>query len=415
MQRLREALVRPPWYESRFTGLFTSYARLPTRPHDPDLDIVGADLPPRGPREKSMAVGGAAFHREAAVGACVGEAVERLEAHYLFDDLVEYSTFELWSRPEPVVNPARWVLFHPDQYHQPGFPFAPFRPDSTVPWVPVREAGTGLPWWVPADMVYLFHAPQGPFGRLCPSISTGMAAGPPDAPIILRGLQEIVERDALMGTWWGQYPLELHQPEAVLALLPEQLVRRILRPHLTYSFYRIQSPYSGHVALVTVSATEQEGFCFAAGSACRETRALAWEKAIAEALQTLVYVRQLLRVPEEPGAPRSFAAHASFYSRHRELLAHTVFARASRTHSQTVPEVENLEVIRQRLGPDRPVLFRCLSPPGLVEQGIELCVMRVIVPGLQPLHGDHALPQLGGPLWDRPMADWAEQQPHPFA
>jgi hypothetical protein len=43
-------------------------------------------------------------------------------------------------------------------------------------------------------------------------------------------------------------------------------------------------------------------------------------------------------------------------------------------------------------------------------------VVRVIVPGLQPLHGDHRLPFLGGPLWNaRPITDWREMPPHPFA
>jgi hypothetical protein len=41
--------------------------------------------------------------------------------------------------------------------------------------------------------------------------------------------------------------------------------------------------------------------------------------------------------------------------------------------------------------------------------------MRVIVPELQPLHGDHRMPFLGGPLWNRPLAAWTTIPPHPFA
>jgi len=40
--------------------------------------------------------------------------------------------------------------------------------------------------------------------------------------------------------------------------------------------------------------------------------------------------------------------------------------------------------------------------------------LRAVVPGLQPLQGDHRLPHLGGPLWTpRGLADWRQMPPHP--
>jgi hypothetical protein len=54
----------------------------------------------------------------------------------------------------------------------------------------------------------------------------------------------------------------------VFARLPE-IGSRILRPNLRYRFFRIDSPYSSRVTLVTPTGEEREGFCFAAGSACR--------------------------------------------------------------------------------------------------------------------------------------------------
>ena len=61
------------------------------------------------------------------------------------------------------------------------------------------------------------------------------------------------------------------------------------------------------------------------------------------------------------------------------------------------------------------MLFRHLTPPPLAAEGLGWVVLRVLVPGLQPLHGHHALPHLGGPLWaPRGLADWAAVPPHPF-
>jgi hypothetical protein len=76
---------------------------------------------------------------------------------------------------------------------------------------------------------------------------------------------------------------------------------------------------------------------------------------------------------------------------------------------------EDVAALAERLGPERPVLFRNLTPPGLARERLGWCVLRVLVPGLQPLHGHHALPFLGGPLWaPRGWKDWADMPPHPF-
>ena len=81
-----------------------------------------------------------------------------------------------------------------------------------------------------------------------------------------------------------------------------------------------------------------------------------------------------------------------------------------------VPELaETAAVLEERLGPERPVLFRLMTPPGIAEQERDWIVLRVVVPGLQPLHGNDRWPHLGGPLWNRPAADWSLVPTHPFA
>ena len=76
-------------------------------------------------------------------------------------------------------------------------------------------------------------------------------------------------------------------------------------------------------------------------------------------------------------------------------------------------ESEGLAHLVERLGGERPVLFRLLTPGALA--GLGWVVVRVLVPGLQPLHGHHGLPFLGGPLWGRPWSAWQAMPPHPFA
>jgi hypothetical protein len=76
---------------------------------------------------------------------------------------------------------------------------------------------------------------------------------------------------------------------------------------------------------------------------------------------------------------------------------------------------ESLATLVGRLGPNRRVLFRLMTPPGIVAEEPGWVVVKVMVPGLQPMHGDHLLPFLGGPLWGRrSFAEWATIPPHPF-
>ncbi len=227
----------------------------------------------------------------------------------------------------------------------------------------------------------------------------------------------MIERDAVMGAWWGRYPLEEWDAARLLASLGDGIAPRLQRANLRYRLYRVDSPLSAHVTLATVEGEDRAGWCFSAGSACRETRAASWIKSLLEAVHGYRYVRHLNEEEPETGRedpPTTFAAHAAWYSRHPDRLAGTVLHHAVAPSSVQAPE-ENLRILIERLGPERPVLFRAMTPPGIAAAGLDWLVLRVVVPGLQPLHGDHRLPHLGGPLWStRRASDWDLIPPHPF-
>jgi hypothetical protein len=76
---------------------------------------------------------------------------------------------------------------------------------------------------------------------------------------------------------------------------------------------------------------------------------------------------------------------------------------------------EDCAALVARLGPERPVLFRNVTPPFIAQEIRTWLVVKVLVPGLQPLHGNARFPHLGGPLWaSRRWADWPCLPPHPF-
>src|SRR4029077_18523411 len=98
--------------------------------------------------------------------------------------------------------------------------------------------------------------------------------------------------------------------------------------------------------------------------------------------------------------PADFAGHALYYSLHPGELKRTVLDRACAAETPAQEDrAESGPVLPERLGPGRRVLFRQLTPPPLAAEGLGWVVLRVLVPGLQPLHGHHGFPFLGGPLW----------------
>lgn len=404
------------WYESRYTGLFTAFSRLESRAHDPLVAMWAASLAPAGARHEVLHVGGAGLDEESARLACVGEAIERHHTAPLPRDLGVEASFEDWPLAEPAVDPARWVLFSAEQYELDGFPFRPFTRGTRCRWQAFRQAPTGRALWVPEDLAYL-HPRPGESHAICAVTSTGLSAGREPDWVLRRGLQEVIERDAVLGAWWGRYPLEEHAQKAVFAALPDETRSRFERPNLDYRFYRVRSPFSEHVTIVTLGGEDSEGFVLSAGAACRETLAASFAKATLEAVQGRHHARWVLGRGERAPAdrlPQSFVEHALYYTHHPERLSHTVLARATRVESLPATVTEDSRVLVARLGADHPVLFRVATPPGATGSGS--LVLKVVVVGLQPLHGDHRLAHLGGPLWaPRRLADFAETPPHPFA
>lgn len=386
---------------SRFTGLFRAIGPVPRRAHDPDV-AVWAGTPAHRPWPADDAVGGAGWTDDAAERACIGEAIERWQTHALARDPIVQGSFARWSHDEPAIDPARFVRFHRDQHAQPGFPYEALDAHTETAWVRCRLLASGEPVWAPAELTFLDLRPEAR-ARFGPTISTGWSAHATFEAALRAAVLELVERDAVVGAWWGRYPLVELDGAAVLGATME----RLARANLTWRWFRIVSPYAAHVTLATLAGEDREGHVFSIGSACRLDARASLEKAALEAVQGRHYVRYLLATATATAVPTTFAEHAAFYSHHPERLRDTCLATATRGD---VLGAESFAAIVARLP---PLAFRLATPPGLVGRGYT--VVRVLAPELQPLHGDHRFPFLGGPAWNRPVAEWAQMPPHPFA
>lgn len=90
-----------------------------------------------------------------------------------------------------------------------GCPLSAVDPDAVIRWVRGTDLASGEPVWVPAVMAcYRLRNPR-PGERFWYRISTGYSVHTDPAEAALRGLCEVIERDAVALTWLQRLPLPL--------------------------------------------------------------------------------------------------------------------------------------------------------------------------------------------------------------
>jgi ribosomal protein S12 methylthiotransferase accessory factor len=357
---------------------------------------------------------GAAMASEPALAACMGEAVERYAAAWIPPGQVTYA--RAGDLTGEVLTPDRFALFSAAQYRSPrrSFPFHRWRPGDVLGWARARSLVDDRPVWLPAVFVYQPYVPGDAEPLIAPCLSTGLACSTSWPDAVLGGLCEVIERDAVALSWlgWVQPPaIELGGPiggidgAADVASLMETLTERGFR----WRLFDLTTDLAVPVAAAIVVGRSPVGPIVAFGSACHPGRERALRKALIEAAHCRMYVKSLLR--SEPGwrAGRrfenvtSFAAHGRFYTthpEHRAAIDRWWRARAAAATERSaagaaVSDAAWIERIsRQLAGEGLEVLAVDLTTPDVEDLG--LAVARVLVPGLQPLHGNHAWPHLGG-------------------
>jgi ribosomal protein S12 methylthiotransferase accessory factor len=139
-----------------------------------------------------------------AEASCLGEAVERYSIQFHADEQrIRATSREL---DDEAVDVRRLMSYSDGQYrtrdewnqHRGDFQWIPEPWDDTTPveWVEATSLTTGKRWYVPAAYCYLGYGLSS-----CAADSNGCAAGNTFEEAWLRGLLELVERDAV-ALWW---------------------------------------------------------------------------------------------------------------------------------------------------------------------------------------------------------------------
>ena len=386
-------------------------------------------------QENFSTAGGASTDRETALAKAVGEAVERYcAAIYEVEELPLASAADA---PFPCVPPEAFALYGAEQLARPGFPWAPFEPDTPVRWTPARDPLTGETRWVPAAMVYipyLFYQGTGDAPVVQP-ISTGLACHVSPAAAAVSGLCEVVERDAFTIMWQAR----LGMPQIRVETLSDRnydLVARFERTGATITLLWLTLD----AGIPTVLAVLRSPSPVAPALAFAAATALDPEEAVRKSLEELAHTRRysqqittsLPRLVPEPGHANVVdqMGHLNFWCDHANApLADFVFASSQRLEFDELPRpatgspAGDLEVLCRRLeGVGHRVLIADVTTPDVRDLG--LAVVRAVVPGFHPLFMGFGIRALGGRrLWEVPQklghrgitrAEGDNPYPHPY-
>jgi ribosomal protein S12 methylthiotransferase accessory factor len=323
--------------------------------------------------------------------AAIGEALERYAASVF--PLPLRGREELARRT--VLELAEFSLYSDAQRLSPNFPYHDLY-DDEVAYTNAYSLVDNEEVWVPAMLVGLASSAS-------VTTSSGLAAAASKQEALLRALQELIERDALMVTWLHGVP-----------------GRRVALPH-TYSepvaelgghavCVDATPDYSPHpVALVCGQLPLRGRPRYSLGAACRETWETAVEKAYLEWLQGVVFAGYYLAYHpdtrfDDASQVMTFDDHAVYYTVHPDAWARLPLL-AGETRPPPAPEpvaCRTAEIVAGLVaalaGCGISLYYRDLTTRDLRQLGV--AVVRALSPALAPLTCDQRWPFLGGTVRD---------------
>lgn len=356
----------------------------------------------------TVQAGGAGADAATAVASAIAETAERHCTCFYDRDAMVPGTFEELA-PE-AVSPDLLRLFTREQIARFG-PRAPdyFEETSRLRWVWGYSLNQRRPRLVPASMVYMNYRPAEDEARIGHSASTGLAAGATREEAILSALLEIVERDAVTVAWlhrWAGRRIEVDDAET------QGVLRTRLwtdRPGVDVKIFDLTTDVRIPVVFLAMRRASEIGPVACVGCAARVAPRQALRKAAMEAGQNFPYLRYVLESEKDwQPAPDfsnllNFDHHFLTYVKRPELVA-PAFAFLDecpqRVALSDVPDhssgrvLGDLEHCVARVGAaGYEVIVIDITTPDIAEVGFS--VVRVVVPGLLPLHGQHLRPYLG--------------------
>lgn len=347
----------------------------------------------------SFASGAGLTRKQAIMSAC-GEAIERYCSAILpSEPFIKGSYRQLKGN---AVNPNKFAMYHDEQYRQPGFPYTKFTEDTEVNWVWGFDLINNEPILVPASFVYLPYPKPADEPLIWHSVSTGMAAASSIEEAVLKGICEILERDAFSIVWFNELSMPLidfkSEPE-----LFKFYQERIHVPGVDY--YLLDITLDHPVPIVLGVLLDHQGGLIVAAS-CNYNLKDACIKTFIELSQGRIPWKQDIIMGADFQYREDYKNINDFHSRvNLFTLAHMKekvkwlwgssqkYVPISTDSNLGIKEKLN-NILKSLDNKGFQVIAVDLTTEDVRELGIH--VVKVIIPGMTEITNDHNIPRIGG-------------------
>ena len=380
-------------------------------PGDPGFAHVhawaGSTLQRRG-RPSCLRAGGSALTWPQALVKAVGESVERYSVLH-WEPRVHLAQA---SALDAQIDMRSYDLFHSEQRAAPGFAFSSADEHARMSWVEAFSLTHGKASFVPATLAHLYHQAQTEADRfdLCPV--SGYACGNTLEEALLGALCEVIERDALMIAWYQRLAVPSLDLASMASGEVRDAVQRYARSPVRLYCANLTTDI-GIPAVLVMMTSQHPGWPAAAVATAAD---MSVERAVVKALCELSAghwlvrgrgrrPRSMLEVQEPEDHGLFYAAPSALHHLDRFLRPRSSLRAAQLAAAPATDDVKVLldEAVRRLAARGLETLAVELSAPEVAAQGLH--VVKVIVPGLQPLDFGATTKHLGGSrLYSAPHA-----------
>ena len=357
---------------ARFRRLFL----LPV-PDAPGLTFFGGEADPAvlGTASEGLpaaSLAGSGLSPQRAFESCVGEGVEYLSQFVQAGDPVARGTFAEYG--ESFDADVRAVIAGT-------LAFSGFEAGRSLAWVPSSRLSDGATMWFPLDLCYRRHAAAQDFKPPL-KLSSGCAAGVTREDAILRGLLELIERDAIALWWRGGRRGRSVAPDGEAASGVTALCAQLRQGLAQRETRLLDITTDVGIPAVAAISTAPDGGGFAIGFGSRLTLAEAARAAVFELCQVELGLHVVAAKRQEAGdnalndSDRRQLRRSAFDSRTCALLQPGTESRPTIAESSNASGLQH--VLERLKACDIAAYAIDLTRPQL---GVP--VMRVLAPGLQ--------------------------------
>jgi|GEM_PF-844909 len=350
----------------------------------------------------------------------IGEAIERYSAaRFRVEDLTYARIGELGG---DALDPEKLVLYSKKQYATPHFPFSPWRAHQKIHWTRGHWLGSPKQVWVPALVSYFnFTAPY--HEQFSQVSSNGLAAGQNDEDAAIRATYELIERDAMMLTWYAQLPCQRlaidSEYHGKMRLLIDDLAARGVQLELYLLDVGVHVP-------TVVCLGLGDGMTAPAVSVALATHGdirVAMRKALLEQGHVMPYLCHLMRtghrVPQQVHEVQTLEDHAAYYFSSNKASAFDFMrqkaAMAMDPGLWHYPPVESAADLRRRVqAVQADVAIVDVTAPDVALSPFR--VARAVGLNMQPIHFGEQFKRVDNPRLRKLLNGRAvNMQPHPVA